>query len=93
MKQKINKNSVFTSFSSIILIFTLLFAGVEYSYSQTPSWENTHGPCGETINDIKVHPGGLYFLAAYEYGIYRSSNMGTSWVKKIIGIINNEVYI
>ncbi|MBK6506881.1 MAG: hypothetical protein IPG02_14730 [Ignavibacteria bacterium] len=67
---------LFTSFLFLIQIYQFTFI-VDNTNAQ---WEQTNGPHGGNIYSLAVS-GNNIFAGTYNYGVYRSTNNGISWIQ------------
>lgn len=73
------------TFRIFLFFFMILFISSLKNIKAQISWSQVDGPYGGTINDIQVTSNGYIFIATYN-GIFRSTNNGQNWVKKIAGL-------
>jgi len=79
-------------FRIFLLFFMILFISSLKNIKAQISWSQLDGPYGGTINDIHITSNGYIFIATYN-GIFRSTNNGQNWIKKIAGLYGSTINV
>ena len=80
------------TFRTFLFFFMILFISSLKNIKAQVSWSQVDGPYGGTINDIHVTSNGYIFIATYN-GIFRSTNNGQNWMKKITGLYSSTINV
>src|SRR5207245_262113 len=64
----------------LIIVFIILFAGLDTLAQTNWSWVNKNGPFGSSVTGVVMTSGGT-LVASTNNGVFLSSDAGASWTK------------
>jgi ligand-binding sensor domain-containing protein len=58
---------------------------------ETDFWQQTNGPCGETVTSLAINSSGHIFAGTSGIGVFRSEDNGDNWTEVNTGLTSTYV--